>query len=75
MKKIIIEFCTGDKVEATDLMEGLEPVIDFFLTMPVSNEEKKRYMKEFDDKCAEALKNDSNEIFYDPFIRIRAVEA
>lgn len=75
MKKIVIEFCNGEKVEATSVFEAVMPVYDFFMSLPATDEEKERYLKEFDEAAEVALETNSDEIVYDPFVKVRLVEA
>lgn len=71
MNKIVIEFCNGEKVEATSVFDAVMPVYDFFMSLPATNEEKERYLKE----AAEvALETNSDEIVYDPFVKVRLVK-
>ena len=70
MKKIVIEFCNGEKVEATSAFKARKAVYDFFMSLPATNDEKERYLKEFDEAAKIAFKINSNNIIYDPFIKI-----
>ena len=69
-KKVVMEFCNGERVETTSAIMAVATMEEFFKSLPATEEEKKRYAAEFDAAAAKANEIGSDVIVYDPFVRI-----